>query len=141
MNDQPAITWNTRTILVNTLVTLPVVLALGFALGFFPAYLGEGGSAAKGIDHGWKFALLLLALPAVMFLLQQIVKRFPLPPLVQHLTLWVVGMSFFYAGGGMITEDENAVWWNLLRGAGNGSIIGGSVYWVQKRKIGSVRRG
>ena len=141
MNDQPAITWNTRTILMTAFGTVPFLLASGFALGFFPAYLGEGGSAAKGIDHGWKFALLLLALPAVMALLQQIVKRFPLPALAQHLTLFVVCMSFFYAGSGIITEDENAVWWNLLRGMYQGLFIGGVFYWLQKRNLISVFRG
>lgn len=140
MNDPSAITWDTRTILISAFVSVPLVLALGFAMGFFPAYLGGSGSAAKGIDHGWKFALLLLALPVVLVLLQQIVKRVPLPALIQHLTLWVVGMSLFYAASGIITEDENTLWWNLLRGAGNGSIIGGSVYWVKKRQLGSVRR-
>ena len=137
MNDQPAITWNTRTIFANVLL----VLAVGFALGFFPAYLVDGGSAAKGIDHGWKFALLLLAVLAVMGLLYQIVKRFSLPALAQHLTLCVVCMSFFYAGSGIITEDENAVWWNLLRGMGQGLPIGVAIYWLQKRNLISVFRG
>lgn len=127
-------------VLGSTLGVL-ILLAVGFLLGFFPAFLGEGGTFAAGVDSGWKFALLFLLALAVGGVVYVLLKPTALPEILKSMAMFMVVWGIMYASGTWLDNGNgngNSWQWNLLRGMGNGAIIGAAVHgvtvWQAKRR-------
>jgi hypothetical protein len=116
-------------------IVILLVLSLGFLLGFFPGFLGEGGTFAAGIERGWKFALIFSLAITAGSLVHVLLKNTRLPEILKTMAMFMTVLAIMYASGNWNNESNSGPWyWNVLRGMGNGAIVGGVVHGMTKRK-------
>ncbi len=112
---------------------LVCIVLLGFALGFFPAFLGEDGTLDKGTSQGWRTAVLFSVAVGLMGIMYALTKRMGIPLQLQSAVVFMIGFALMFGGGSWIKGDSDIAT-RALSGAVAGFCAGLFQYWILARK-------
>ncbi|MEM6980477.1 MAG: hypothetical protein AAF539_12510 [Planctomycetota bacterium] len=120
------------------LTFLLAILISGFLLGFVRALLDRDVAVADALVRGiWIAPIFLLAIVAGGTI-HTMGTKFGLNPWVIGCLWGMTTFGMLYAFGGWVKGEERSVLENMLRGMGNGFIIGPAIHaatlWQQKRR-------